>query len=916
MANDTVVRVGADASGYMAELAKAKTSAQAFQVSQDQMAARVEAAQAAITEATANSSNASSRAINSFIQSLAKQADQAGQTRSAILQMQAAQLGVADSAAPFIAQIKAAEDAMDGVGHSAAGAQRELVVLAHELSQGNYSRFGGSLMVLAERLDLTKYLTPTTIGLAALAAGVVGVVTALNSIQKQVDQFNDSLKLTNDWAGVTRDTAAQLAQTVATQMGTSFGTAQANIDATVASGRVLGQDLQTVTEIAMDMAKQTGESFDQALEKVTAQSDNVQQAAQKWEQSHHDMSQATLDHIKTVDEAGDHVTALRILYEQELQTMQSGTTTHVSAMSAAWNSFLDGISRMGRFMTGNATNTDQLAQLKANLNDTGPDGANAFGVNTAAIQSQIAALEQQAKAAADAKVQADAVSSAQASLAQIQQKVNDELEKGATNAEKRAKAEKDANDQYAARIALAKQAGQYTPQIDSQYAAQRDKLIADADNQYKDPRAAKPKQYHDDAATTMLQQLRDQDASVKSQLDSTNQLTDAQQQLAKFNQQISDWQGKQLTSTQQSLVDHQDEIRNALQLLDIDQKRLQANKDKQDLQNAADRAAQSAVNYQSNQQQQYSRQLDAFGMGTEAQKQAESVKSIYAEYNRQQDQITKTASKSGLLGSDDYQKDIADNRAALQQSLQLYADYYTQLKAKQADWRNGVTTAMQDYIDQSSNAAAQAQQAFTDGVKGMEDAIVSLATTGKMNFTNLANSIIADIVRMELRAAESSLFSQIIGMFTPFSGLGTLATTDTAASLSSGVTASSYSSGLMGLTSLLPGRAGGGNVSGGQAYYVGEQGPELFVPGTNGKIVPNHASAIGGAGGGDVQVQVVNNSSAQVGQPKVSSDQSGKKFIRMIIDQAKSEIAGDMASGQGDASKALTQRYGLTPRFR
>ncbi len=37
----------------------------------------------------------------------------------------------------------------------------------------------------------------------------------------------------------------------------------------------------------------------------------------------------------------------------------------------------------------------------------------------------------------------------------------------------------------------------------------------------------------------------------------------------------------------------------------------------------------------------------------------------------------------------------------------------------------------------------------------------------------------------------------------------------------------------------LPGRASGGPVSSGQPYLVGERGPELFVPGSNGRIVPN-----------------------------------------------------------------------------
>jgi hypothetical protein len=37
----------------------------------------------------------------------------------------------------------------------------------------------------------------------------------------------------------------------------------------------------------------------------------------------------------------------------------------------------------------------------------------------------------------------------------------------------------------------------------------------------------------------------------------------------------------------------------------------------------------------------------------------------------------------------------------------------------------------------------------------------------------------------------------------------------------------------------IPGKAAGGPVSGGQPYVVGEKGPELFVPGTSGNIIPN-----------------------------------------------------------------------------
>jgi hypothetical protein len=51
------------------------------------------------------------------------------------------------------------------------------------------------------------------------------------------------------------------------------------------------------------------------------------------------------------------------------------------------------------------------------------------------------------------------------------------------------------------------------------------------------------------------------------------------------------------------------------------------------------------------------------------------------------------------------------------------------------------------------------------------------------------------------------------------------------------------------------GRANGGPVNGGTSYIVGERGPELFVPNTSGKIIPNGGM---GSGGGSVINLTVN----------------------------------------------------------
>ena len=69
-------------------------------------------------------------------------------------------------------------------------------------------------------------------------------------------------------------------------------------------------------------------------------------------------------------------------------------------------------------------------------------------------------------------------------------------------------------------------------------------------------------------------------------------------------------------------------------------------------------------------------------------------------------------------------------------------------------------------------------------------------------------------------------------------------------------------------------RAGGGSVYGGQAYLVGEQGPELFVPGGGGNIVPNNR--LGGGG------SIVINMSGNTFLDRQSAEKIGDMMIKKL----------------------------------
>ena len=68
-------------------------------------------------------------------------------------------------------------------------------------------------------------------------------------------------------------------------------------------------------------------------------------------------------------------------------------------------------------------------------------------------------------------------------------------------------------------------------------------------------------------------------------------------------------------------------------------------------------------------------------------------------------------------------------------------------------WATGSASAFREYIDHATNAAEQSKTLFTNTFKNIEDALVSFVSTGKLDFKSLANSIIADLARIQIRKA-------------------------------------------------------------------------------------------------------------------------------------------------------------------
>ena len=180
--------------------------------------------------------------------------------------------------------------------------------------------------------------------------------------------------------------------------------------------------------------------------------------------------------------------------------------------------------------------------------------------------------------------------------------------------------------------------------------------------------------------------------------------------------------------------------------------------------------------------------------------------------------------------------------------------------------------SMAYFAKEAEKAAGRANRAFTAFTLRFTDGLIDALLDGSASFKEFANSVLADIARI---AARMAIF-EALKSFTSKGDTGWF---------------SSFVGGMGAAWGFGGGKAGGGPVSAGRSYMVGERGPELFTPGASGNIAPN------GAGGTNVYQNISFNAGFVDGR-------SGQQWLRANAGEI-ARIVGEAARNSSSYSSVL-----------
>ncbi|MEI9698893.1 phage tail tape measure protein [Moellerella wisconsensis] len=804
-----------------------------------------------------------------FINKLKEQVTQQNLSRTEMLRLQAAQLGISSSADVYIRKLEKEEQQLKRTTTANRsynqGMHRSAIEMASMLSgvvpgaspfvalamRGERIRnsFGGVNGALSA---MTSILSPWSLAIAGGSGALAAFGIAAYQGSKELSEYNKQLILTGNYAAKTQGQLNALAKSLSGDGITQYKMADV-LAQVVGSGSFTGSQVDMISNVAAKMEKATGQSVDETIKQFQRLKDQPVQAVMELDKSLHFLTATQLEQITTLEEQGRSSDAAKIAMESYAGAMQDRTkqiAENLGFLESAWagvkdmaGSAWDAMLDVGR----QKTLDQQINAIEQKLVDfqINPASKGLYfhetGKTADDLRRELELLKEE-KFQQDIKSSREKTDNREEERQKRQIKADLALKKEYESAEEKhqSKLEKIRNDEYASQSA-------------KEEAIKREKERRQKELARNTP---KGKAYKPDLGTRNEESALAEVTSLQAQLKLLEQHSSAtdflsqqrknlQLEQAKFDVLEEASKSRKLSLDEQSLLKNKDSILvNKKQLADLGDKiarQEQLNK----LQDQADK-------YVKQQEARQKAITDSLGKSSLELQRALEIEQLRSTY-----------------GNTPQWGKVEDAK------LSTFAKEDT---AKQ-DWAAGMKTAWGDYRDAALDANAQIQSVTSATLNGFSSQLASVLVDGQANFQDFAKSILKMLAEIALKMA-------IVKGFEAFGFGGVTANANGGVYNSPGLSA--YSGQVVSKPTLFPFARGAG--------LMGEAGPEAILPlrrGIDGKL---GVVAATGRSGGEVnqtiQINIQNDgSNGEIGPGAI------QKLLNLVEQKTKQVMTKERRDG-------------------
>lgn len=692
------------------------------------------------------SAKRAAQAGEAFVASLQEQASAVGKTRAEILEMKAAQLGVADQSAPFISKLREQEDAWRR-GEISAGQYRNAMrqlpmqitdvvtslasgmpVYMVAIQQGGQIRdsFGGVGNALKA---VTSLITPARIAIGGLIGTLALMGAAAFKSSEQFDRAASSVLLMGGAGFKSLEQLNSVAARVASETSNSVSEVTDTLIDLNNQGKASGPEMERIAKAMLVMKDAGIETKDSMADFGKILKDPIKGLAELNEK-YGFLTEAEMKHLIQLKQT-----------KGEQAAVTEAVSLYAGVMEERSNKVVEATDNIGRaWKTVKTTASNVFEQIGVTLRAWANQVIDIFELVKASINDlflNITSLD--AKFTGTIAGWAEKIPGGGA-LANFLGMDVAAMKKAGADADKEIEANKKRYDILWKRITAPNAQANYEAEargsgVTGDGGTNRESRSAVSKLADESERKVRADRFSIDAATRMLQESRQRLAVLRQQSVQTESMTDGEKRLLAFNQQIADLKEKKLlTADEKSILTHQKEIRLSLEKEASLSRQIEHQKKMNDLMDSAQKL----------QRQQEAKRADIALLAT-------GVSSRDAQRGMELDRI---------------EKEYALNPKAQAKALSEMRKTYKAQDSLEQNWRAGAVNGLNEYLQTAQNVYSSVSQAAQTALGGISDMMTSLVTTGTASFRQFAASILKMIVEIINRLLVAWAVQKAMGWIT------------------------------------------------------------------------------------------------------------------------------------------------------